>query len=318
MTGRGMRALAALALASALLFSGCGKEEKTPAPPQEAYGIVDMETLVKAHPKYSEYFKMESEYQGLLSQYRGEEQRILRLSSARQKMMNAEGAAGADKAAEEEYKARVKIKEDSLNRQLENLFNEIEARHAGTAKKPVLKGDTSQDTATRIANLQLKLKVTGAKGEEKTAAQTELAELLSTRFAGRDMTDWTDAEKEELLAKRKSSEEELSQYAAKVASEIREKQAKRRELLMTAGLPDANVWNTEWSNRLKEKQKQMADVKAEIMKDIREKSAVIGQEKQLAMIFSSYRVNVNAVDVTSEIVAELVQIDKKDKKETGK
>ena len=56
------------------------------------------------------------------------------------------------------------------------------------------------------------------------------------------------------------------------------------------------------------KQKEMADVKAQIMDDIRDRAAEIGRKKNLAMIFSSYRTNISAADVTGEIADELVQL----------
>ena len=52
----------------------------------------------------------------------------------------------------------------------------------------------------------------------------------------------------------------------------------------------------------------MDDVKESIMKDIREKAAVVAQQKNLTMIFSSYRVNLHAVDVTGDIVSEIMHM----------
>ena len=34
------------------------------------YGVIDLETVVKAHPKYSEYFKLEAEYDNLIKRNR--------------------------------------------------------------------------------------------------------------------------------------------------------------------------------------------------------------------------------------------------------
>ena len=62
-------AACAVMMAFSFAFAGCGtKKEETP-PPSVHYGVADLETLVKAHPKYSEYFKLETEYNHMLEQY---------------------------------------------------------------------------------------------------------------------------------------------------------------------------------------------------------------------------------------------------------
>ena len=54
----------------------------------------------------------------------------------------------------------------------------------------------------------------------------------------------------------------------------------------------------------------MADIKEEIMEDIRKESAVVASEQHLAMIFTNYRANVQAKDVTGDIATKIVNIDK--------
>lgn len=298
---------ASISLALALLAAGgCGHKEKTEVPPKEAYGIVDMETLVKAHPRYAEYFRLETEYKELLAQYQSEQRSLVRKADLRQRQEQALASTAANQAAEEEYKARVKIKEDSLNQQIKNLYNEIESRHR-TVGKPQMQGATEEEE-NRIANLQLKLKVVGISGDEKAAAETELQTLLNGRYAGETPTGWTAEETAQLAAKKKAAEEELERYAKAVADEIRTKRESQMAALQASPLPEPELWNKDWEDRIKAKQKQMADVKAAIMDDIRAKAAVIGQEKQLTLIFSEYRANVNAVDVTGELVSDIVQI----------
>lgn len=50
------------------------------------YGVADLETLVKAHPKYSEYFKLETEYNQMLHQYQTERTKLIDVSSKQQKI----------------------------------------------------------------------------------------------------------------------------------------------------------------------------------------------------------------------------------------
>lgn len=298
----------AVSLSAALFLGGCGCMPEKPAPapvPKELYGVADMETLVKAHPAYSEYFRLETEYKGLVASYTAEQKRLMHLSALEREKTGAAGLLG-DKAAEAEYKTRVKLKEEEVNRGLEALYEEIRARHAGERAKTRLTGD--EDKATRIANLQLRLKVVGITGEERSAAEAELGELLNDRKTYREEVSFTEAEQRELSEKREAAKTELEDFAKKTAKEIRERQLSKEKLFLSRQLPDAGLWNREWEEKLRNKQNEMAGVKARILRDIREKAAVIGEEKQLAMIFSSYRTNIDAVDVTGEIVGELVQI----------
>ena len=52
------------------VFSGCGPRKEETPPPAVQYGVADLETMVKAHPQYSSYFKLQTEYNQLLEQYR--------------------------------------------------------------------------------------------------------------------------------------------------------------------------------------------------------------------------------------------------------
>ena len=293
---------AAALLAAALMTAGCGKKENVP-PPQEVYGIVDMETLVKAHPGYVSYFKLETEYKGLLAQYQAERKRLTMAAAVKEKVARSLHSEAAEKARQEEYKRRIKIKEESLNSRLRSLYEEIEGRHRGSA--PVLSGDDAA-VNREIANLQMKLKVLQASGGEKSDAEARLAELLNRRFSESSHQGWTEEEEKEMRGAKAAASAELDAYAEEAAEEIR----KRPETAAAAGpaLPDPEIWNQEWETRLKAKQQEMAEAKEKIMKDIREKAAYAAEKNHLVMIFSSYRANVTAVDVTGDIVNELAQM----------
>lgn len=298
--------LSAVFLGASLLMGGCGKKEETP-PPQETYGIVDMETLVKAHPDYASYFRLEMEYKGLLSQYQAEQKRLTHTAMSREKLERALHSESAEKARQEEYQTRVKIKEDSLNSQLRNLYNEIENRHRRENGMFSLAGNSADDN-TEIANLQMKLKVLKVSGDDKTEAEARLGELLNGRYAEKDQHGWT-AEEKKLMEERKSkASAELEAYAKEVARDIRQKMDAQQASIAASPLPEPELWNKEWEGRLKAKQQDMASVKEKIMKDIREKAAAAAERKHLVMIFSSYEANIAAVDVTGDIVNELVQM----------
>ena len=76
---------AALLVACSLAVSGCSdKKTEEPTPTAVSYGVVDLETLVKAHPKYSTYFRLETEYNHLLDQYQNERNKLIHIASQQQ------------------------------------------------------------------------------------------------------------------------------------------------------------------------------------------------------------------------------------------
>lgn len=299
--------LAAAALAVSLMLGGCGSGDHKDDAPQAAYGIADLETLVKAHPSYSEYFRLQKEYEDLLARYRAEQRQLFHLSETQKTIQTALASADAQRAAEEEFRARVKIKEDALNQKLRDLYEDIDARRAAHPARPELAGGDAEDN-TQIANLHLKLKILRVGGEEKQAAEAELKDLLNSRYGEIPQDGWTEEEKKEFSAARSEAKAELDAFAAQTAAEIRERRQQSMAAASAPALPDADSWNSRWEGRVKEKQQEMADVKSRIMDDIRDKAAVIGEKKHLAMIFTSYRANVDAEDVTGDIAGELVNI----------
>ena len=121
---------AGLLVACSLAVSGCSdKKNEEPAPPAVSYGVVDLETLVKAHPKYSTYFRLETEYDHLLGQYQNERNKLIHIASQQQHIKAALSDQSRRMAAENEWKTKVKAKEDELNDGLAKLYKTISEAH---------------------------------------------------------------------------------------------------------------------------------------------------------------------------------------------
>ncbi len=295
------KALCILFAGCALFTGGCGCMPDTEKSAEQAgpvYGVADLETLVKAHPRYSDYFRLQKEYEELLAKYRSDQERIMHLA------MQQEQAAAplAQLSAENEFRVRMKIKETSLNQQLENLYREISARHAGDPDSHTIAGDGD----TEIANLQIKLKVLGVSGSQREAAESELQTLLNGRRTEINTAGWTEEEKAQAAAKKAEAEAELSAYAAQISGEIRENHLSAMQSLEKFGIPAADEFNKAWADALRAKQKEMAVVHDIILFDVRSKAADVAKKKQIDMIFVEYDVNLKAEDVTAEIVSQIV------------
>ena len=65
-----IKVLAMIFVGVGLTLAGCGTKKAEQTALHPVYGVADLETLVKSHPKYSEYFRLETEYSHLVEKYK--------------------------------------------------------------------------------------------------------------------------------------------------------------------------------------------------------------------------------------------------------
>lgn len=303
---------AALLVACSLAVSGCSdKKTEEPAPPAVSYGVVDLETLVKAHPKYSTYFRLETEYNHLLDQYQNERNKLIHIASQQQHIKAALSDQSRRMAAENEWKTKVKAKEDELNDGLAKLYKTISEVHKKD-KTFTPDGLTDEERAD-MANLQMKLTVLGVTGSEKEEVKQRLHDLmdLRTERAKMDTIGWTEDEVKAMKEAKEKASKELADFSEKTAKDIKQNLAE--ETNVDEPLPEDPIdpsWNEDWQQKIDAKQKEMAAAKKEIMEDIRKEAAREASDKHLSMIFSKYKANIHAEDVTGDMVNRIVNITK--------
>ena len=303
---------AALLVACSLAVSGCSdKKNEEPAPPAVSYGVVDLETLVKAHPKYSTYFRLETEYNHLLDQYQNERNKLIHIASQQQHIKAALSDQSRRMAAENEWKTKVKAKEDELNDGLAKLYKTISEAHKKD-RTFTLDGLTDEERA-EMANLQMKLTVLGVTGSEKEDVKQRLHDLMDLRTERRQMDTigWTEDEVNTMKEAKEKASKELADFSEKTAKDI--KQSLAEDTNVNEPLSEDPIdpsWNEDWQQKIDAKQKEMAAVKKEIMEDIRKVAAREASDKHLSMIFSKYKANIHAEDVTGDMVNRIVNITK--------
>ena len=298
----------ALMIGLSVAVAGCGKEKVETPPPSPSYGVADLETLVKAHPKYSTYFRLETEYNHMLEQYQNERNKLIHASAQQRQIRAALADQSQRMAAEDEIQTKVKAKENELNDGLKALYTKINEAHQKQDKPVTMDGLTPEERA-EMANLQMKLTVLGVTGDEKEDVKKKLHDLMNLRISREqvDTAGWTQDEIKEMQEAKEKASKELDAYAAKTAEEIKAGLAQPEDMVIAPEEePVDPSWNEDWQQRIDAKQKQMADLKKEIMKDIEEDAAQVASDKHLVMIFSKYKANVSAVDVTSDIVNRVV------------
>lgn len=303
---------AALLVACSLAVSGCSdKKTEEPAPPAVSYGVVDLETLVKAHPKYSTYFRLETEYNHLLDQYQNERNKLIHIASQQQHIKAALSDQSRRMAAENEWKTKVKAKEDELNDGLAKLYKTISEAHK--KDRTFTPDSLTDEERAEMANLQMKLTVLGVTGSEKEDVKQRLHDLMDLRTERRQMDTigWTEDEVKTMKEAKENASKELADFSEKTAKDI--KQSLAEETNVDVPLPEdpiAPSWNEDWQQKIDAKQKEMAAVKKEIMEDIRKEAAREASDKHLSMIFSKYKANIHAEDVTGDMVNRIVNITK--------
>ncbi len=303
---------AALLVACSLAVSGCSdKKTEEPAPPAVSYGVVDLETLVKAHPKYSTYFRLETEYNHLLDQYQNERNKLIHIASQQQHIKAALSDQSRRMAAENEWKTKVKAKEDELNDGLAKLYKTISEVHK--KDKTFTPDGLTDEERAEMANLQMKLTVLGVTGSEKEEVKQRLHDLmdLRTERTKMDTIGWTEDEVKAMKEAKEKASKELADFSEKTAKDIKQNLAE--ETNVDEPLPEDPIdpsWNEDWQQKIDAKQKEMATVKKEIMEDIRKEAAREASDKHLSMIFSKYKANIHAEDVTGDMVNRIVNITK--------
>ena len=304
--------VAALLVACSLAVSGCSdKKTEEPAPPAVSYGVVDLETLVKAHPKYSTYFRLETEYNHLLDQYQNERNKLIHIASQQQHIKAALSDQSRRMAAENEWKTKVKAKEDELNDGLAKLYKTISEAHE--KDRTFTPDGLTDEERAEMANLQMKLTVLGVTGSEKEEVKQRLHDLMDLRTERRQMDTigWTEDEVNTMKEAKEKALKELADFSEKTAKDI--KQSLAEETSVDVPLPEDPIdpsWNEDWQQKIDAKQKEMAAVKKEIMEDIQKEAAREASDKHLSMIFSKYKANIHAEDVTGDMVNRIVNITK--------
>ena len=93
---------------------------------------------------------------------------------------------------------------------------------------------------------------------------------------------------------------------------------KRAETIKTIGaegiLAAPEEFNAEWKDRMEAKQKEIAALKEKMMEDIRREAGRVASEKHLTMIFTQYRANISAEDVTGDIAGKIIAMGKQEDK----
>lgn len=282
------------------------KRNTVPDPAFPVCAYVDLEHVIMSHPRYSEYHRLELEYNAMVAQYQFEQwnysQKAAAEHSATQQFAAVDAVGTA--ALNQELQAKLALKQNELNNALKQQYDRI-AQETRKSQPVISNADN-----LKIVNLQLKLQNIALSEAERKAATEELHSLL--RDAGTDVVRTGEEEKIAAAMKpyQEKAQKELEEYAKEVKAELEKRQGDNRsafqnQLGVLKDRPDPAVWNKEWKDKLSQKEAEMKAVKDDMMADIRNQAASVAQEQGIDIVFSEYAGVGNGLDITDDIIAKL-------------
>ncbi len=304
-------AAGAVVLAFCLAVAFWMMHSRTPAVPVTENGPViacaDVEHIMMSHPSYSQYHRLELEYNAMVAQYQFEQWHYSKQAASQGQaakdfsMTDALSSAALD----QELQARVAIKQNELNAALEQRYQTLIRERRQT--QPAL----SDEENLKIVNLRLKLAALALSPSERKATEQELQALLR-KNGGDHQTDAAAAADiaAAMAPDKEKAQKELQAYALQVKDELAARQQSSRELFTKqmdsfGKRPEPAVWNAAWKEKLEAKEKEMKDQKEAILADIRDKAAAVAEEQGIDIIFSEYEGIGTALDVTDDIIVKL-------------
>lgn len=304
-------------------MAGCGtkqtQETKPPATPQ--VGIIDMSAAVKAHPKYKELMVLAQQADGMMAQIQAEQvantQQNARLQSISPIPAISENEIEElHKAAEQEANQKLAAKQSELNARLTSKASSV--NHMLDEELKAYNDQLDKEYQPSIFNIQLKLKIVQLSKEETASLQEELDKLQTKRSEAQRlkqeqlkqqmnelMAPETAALGKEFEAYRKKIDDELATQIAAKQGEIISR-SNQKQLLP----PIADPGNKEsqqplvMQQQLALKQQEIDALQGFILDNITEKTGKVATEGGFEVVLTHIVVNVNAVDITMQVIAE--------------
>ena len=300
--------LVALVIAM-LTVTGCGNkpaaENKTPV---SQIGIINVQKAVQNHPRYSAYQALEKEFNTLRAQAETQQYQ----SAGDQGALSAssdKALAGIHEALGQEFNAAMTAKEKELNTRLaqkaEQLNRDLSAEFESYGK------EIDQTYQPQIFSLQLKLKTVQLTKEEADKLQKQLEALQAERAAKlsakeQELTGKMDAQ---MGREKAAAGEELNAYAAQLNAKLEQQgAAKSSELASRMQVQSSQAPSgpmAELQKKLMLKEQEIGAMQDAIIRDIQDKAGKIAAARNLEVVLGEYSVNIQAIDITDEVIGEL-------------
>lgn len=306
---RSVSGLCLLILTALVLASGCSKQPAQETKPSvvNSFGIIDMQKATEAHPRYPEVAGLQRQLNTLIAQI-NQQQSSLRAGTGALASVESAAAAGMQKTLEREFQIRMTAKQEELNARLEK--SAMQFRRTLMDEMKMFEEIVDQEIEPQLMNLQLKMRTLQLTQEEKAVLQQNFDKLQRERSERLRLREQELHGKLEawLAPQKKTAEQELSAFAQQLQLELAQKEAAQKEQFAARALPPLTAGNgnlPELQMQADRKQQEIAGLKEEILRDIRDKTAKVAISLQLDVVLANILVNSSAVDITGNVIAEL-------------
>lgn len=275
----------------------------------EKFGVLESVRAVKAHPKYAELEALAKEMNDLKRDTRMNMQRTAAMSMpAGLRMEISNNMAAGEQAARTEANQKLEAKETELNKRLAEV--ELAKRRAASEEMENYRRSISEEYKLKIFNIKLKLETLQVADEAKKAMEADMQKLQAEEETklGVKYQEILTKLSEEMSAEQKKATEEMDAYIEEIAKEYgllgvkgtapnKEAMAELDEMnrQLQADVESAQA-------EYEAKRKQHDELEGLILRDIKLKVARIAREQGLTVVFGDVRVNLNAVDITDEVI----------------
>ena len=189
------------------------------------YAYVDLEHIMMSHPGYSHYHHLELEYNAMVAQYQFEQWNYSSKAAVQDKAAKQFGTSGMlmTAALDQELKAKVALKENELNQQMKQRYDEL------AKAKLAEQNGAGGPKDLQIVNLRLKLQTEALSTEERKAAEKQLYSLMRDNSTGSGLSEKSVQEITTAMAPYKEKlQKDLADYAVQVKGELEGRQQAAR------------------------------------------------------------------------------------------
>lgn len=287
-----------------LINAGCGKKppEQKPAE-QSAFAVVDMQKAVQAHRKYAAYQDLLRQYKTLAAEADMEKEEELQMGV--QSAMDPLYLQEMEKALQQEFMSKVTAKEkeinERLNKKAQKISGELDAEFNQYARQ------LDEEYQSQIFNLNLKMRTLNLTKEERAAFQEKIDALDKEYHAKMS------AKERELIKKidkmmetdKVAAEKEIADYATSVNRELSERSVQAMAPPKRDAPRKEEGARSEKAQKAAMKKLECTAMEESIIGDIKSKVEKIAAQRNLQAVFGNVLVNVQAVDITDAVIAEL-------------
>lgn len=319
-------------VAATALFTGCSLFNKTPAAPAAAPAIayVDVDRAMQALPQWAQVNDLNQRINQLQAQLQQQGVPVTPTTPAGTAAPTAPPPAGADAAAaqagisaaaRQQYDAKMAEKQAQLRAQLTDKASSLQQQQKGALD--AYAAQVRQQYQPQIFNLQLKLQTLKMTKEEHDAAQAQLDQLQ------KEQNDKIAAKQQELAAQfdqsmsaaQASAQQEMAAYGNQLQQELAASAAAQQAQMnaradsapaapaapstgLSATPPAAAPANGDAQQTLSTLVAQRNALVDFLRQQIRDKASQLAAQQGYAVVITKPLVNVSAVDITSQVLAE--------------